>query len=460
MSVRSKIAIVYLLGFGLDLANMFVVNAAYPALGRELQASPAQLAWTGNAYMLGLTVVIPLDAWMAARWGERRVLLVSLGVFALGAGGSAVAGSLAALLAWRLAQGLGGGALIPVGQAMAYRAYPSSQRAGLTSLVMMVALIVPALSPAIGGVAVDFLSWRWIFIGMLPVAGLAICLVQLWLPRTERQEDPGPLDVSGLATSITALVALLLGLTWLGEGEQAWLASVAIGIAILAGTLHVRRALGRSRPLLELRLLSRPLLRGPAIVYLCVPGVFVGVNLVASLHLQGELGLTASQTGALMIPWSIAAFAAISCTRLAISRSGPVPLLVAGMLVQAGGILLLCASGDWLIPAYLAMGFGGSLCSSAAQSAAFLDVPHRQMGQASALWNINRQLSFCLGVAVMSCLVGSFAGTLGPSAPSQAYLHAFVAAAALSLLPLPAILRLPNLQARRLLGHVVRSETE
>lgn len=458
MPARSRIAIIYLLGFGLDLANMFVINAAYPALARDLQASPAQLAWTGNAYMLGLTVVIPLGIWMAARWSERRVVLISLGLFAVGAAGSAAAGSLGALLAWRLVQGLGGGALIPVGQAMAYRAYPSSQRAGLTSLVMMVALMVPALSPAIGGVAVDLLSWRWIFGGMLPVAGLTAWLVYRWLPKDGLLEDPGALDLSGLATSVVSLVALLLGLTWLGESAHVWRGGFAVIIAILVGALHVRQALRKPRPLLEFRLLSRPLLRGPAIVYLCVPGIFVGVNLVASLYLQGPLGFTASETGALMLPWSVAAFIGISCTRLSIARMGPVPPLVVGMLVTAGGILLLCAGRDWLILAYAAMGFGGSLCSSAAQSAAFLDVPHRLMGQASALWNINRQLSFCLGVAVMSCLFNGFAGAA--SAASQAYLHAFVAAVVLSLLPLPVVLALPNLRARCLLGHVAHSETD
>lgn len=163
MSARSRIAAVYLLGFSIDLANMFAINAAYPALQRALHASVAQLAWVGNVYMLGLTVVIPLGAWLAHRFGERRLLTASLLVFALGSAGAASAPSIGALLASRLVQGLGGGLLIPVGQAMTYRAYPREARARLTSIVMMVALLVPAASPALGGVIVDHASWRAVF---------------------------------------------------------------------------------------------------------------------------------------------------------------------------------------------------------------------------------------------------------------------------------------------------------
>ena len=78
MTDRSKIAAVYLLGFAIDLANMFVINAAYPTIQRELHASIAQLAWIGNTYVLGLTVVIPLGTWLARRFGERRLLIASL----------------------------------------------------------------------------------------------------------------------------------------------------------------------------------------------------------------------------------------------------------------------------------------------------------------------------------------------------------------------------------------------
>ncbi|VBS85796.1 EmrB/QacA family drug resistance transporter [Burkholderia pseudomallei] len=414
MSARSRIAAVYLLGFSIDLANMFAINAAYPALQRALHASVAQLAWVGNVYMLGLTVVIPLGAWLAHRFGERRLLTASLLVFALGSAGAASAPSIGALLASRLVQGLGGGLLIPVGQAMTYRAYPREARARLTSIVMMVALLVPAASPALGGVIVDHASWRVVFWSMLALAASTCTLALAWLPADVARDAPRTLDAAGL------------------------------------GLAYVRHARRSSAPLLDLALLSQPLLRVGVVIYLCVPGIFTGVNLIASLFLQNALGLGATQVGALMVPWAAASFAAIATTRRAFPAVGARPLLACGVVVDCIGIALLAtplaAHEAGRVLAYVAMGFGASLCTSTSQTAAFLDVPADRMGEASALWNINRQLSFCLGVAVLGGMLNFLLAAGGGDAP-LAYRRCFAFGALLTLLPLPLVARLGSRRA-------------
>ncbi|RQS74364.1 MFS transporter [Burkholderia sp. Bp8963] len=447
MSDRSRIAAVYLLGFSIDLANMFMLNAAYPALQRELHASVAQLAWVGNMYVLGLTVVIPLGTWLARRCGERRVLAASLLLFALGSAGVGASRSIGALLAWRLAQGLGGGLLIPVGQTLAYRAYPPQARAHLTSVVMMVALLVPALSPAIGGAIVDRASWRAIFFGMLPLAAATCALALAWLPRDGARDRPAPLDWPGLGLSATALVALLLGLTVAGRPGAGPAALAMLAIALVAGGGYVARARRVASPLLDLRLLAQPLLRIGVVVYLCVPGVFTGVNLVAALYLQNELGLSAAHAGALMVPWALASFVAIATTRRCFPRWGAKPLFACGIVLECAGIMLLATPWAALeaarIAAFATMGLGASLCTSTSQSAAFVDMPADRMGDASALWNINRQLSFCLGVAVLgSALNGLLALDAGRSA-LMPYRQCFALAVLLTLLPLWLVARLP-----------------
>ncbi len=97
----------------------------------------------------------------------------------------AQAGSIESLIGWRLLQGLGGGLLLPVGQALAYRQFPATQRAHFTGVVLLVALLVPALSPAAGGLIVQALSWRWIFYLNLPMTLLAFGLGLLWLKADE-----------------------------------------------------------------------------------------------------------------------------------------------------------------------------------------------------------------------------------------------------------------------------------
>ncbi len=150
---------------------------------------------------------------------------------------------------------------------------------------------------------------------------------------------------------------------------------------------------------LPLSLLADPLLRFAMLIYLCVPGMFIGVNVVGMYYLQRVTGMAPGAIGALMVPWSLASFAAITSIGRYFNRFGPRPLVVIGCLLQAMGIMLLLKiDADsplaLLILAFTLMGGGGSLCSSTAQSSAFLHTPAEEMPDASALWNLNRQLSF------------------------------------------------------------------
>lgn len=389
MAYRTKIAAVYLLSFALDLVNMFAVSIAYPQIGVDLQASVSQLAWIGNAYMLGLTLIILPSAWLAAVVGEKRLLLISLGVFTAATWGVAQATSIETLIGWRLLQGLGGGLLIPVGQAMVYREFRPHERARLTSVILLVALMVPALSPVLGGWVVEATSWRWVFYANLPLALIALLLTQCWVRPVTQSARPAPVRLATLA-----------------------------------------------------HLLKSPLLRVAMLTYLCIPGIFMGTQLVSILYVH-QLGYGPAQTGALMLPWVLASALGIALSRYRFNRWGPKPLLLAGMSAQALGIALLIQLQDgplWLPMAlYALMGFGGSLCSSTAQNTAFIDVPADHMAPASALWNLNRQLSFLLGPALMMDL---FSALSSITSTSHAFALCFAIGAGMTLVPLIPALRL------------------
>lgn len=400
MDYRKQVAAIYLLGFFIDLVNMFITSVAYPDLGHALHASVAQLGWISTAYIAGLTIVIPLSARLAAYYGSKTVFIASLLTFLFASIGAGQTDSIGALIAWRALQGLGGGLLIPLGQSMTYRLYRPAERPGLSSVIMLVGLLAPALSPALGGVIVDSLSWRWIFYLNVPLAALALLLAACWL-----HPDPP------------------------------------------------REPLRQSLPLLNLRLVAEPLLRVSMLVYLLVPGVFMGVSLLAILFLQGVLGMTASAAGALMLPWALASFGAIALTGKSYRRTGPRPLFFAGALLQAAGILTLAwvdAAGQMVLltAAYALMGFGGGLCSSTAQSTAFLRTPDSDLSQASAVWNINRQLGFCLGAVLASALLDMLLaahGVAAEDARAMPVFHlCFALAAALVVLPLALCLRIDN----------------
>lgn len=468
MQYRKQVAAIYLLGFFVDLVNMFITTVAYPAIGHAFGASVAQLAWTSTAYILGLTIVIPASAWLAAYYGSKTVLISSLLIFLFASAGAGLAPSIEALIAWRLLQGLGGGLLIPLGQSMTYQLYAPAERPGLSSIIMLVGLLAPALSPALGGLIVDSLSWRAIFYLNLPFAALALLLAACWLRPDPPRITPPPLDLAGLLAGSAAIGLLLLGSSMLGSPGD-WLAGATVlALGLVCAVVYVRGALKKTAPLLNLRLVAEPLLRISMLMYLLVPGVFMGVSLLAMLYLQGVLGMTASMAGSLMLPWAIASFFAISLTGKSYRHLGPRPLFMAGALLQAVGMLMLLrvdavSQMAWLSGAYAVMGFGGALCSSTAQSTAFLRIVDGQLSQASAVWNINRQLGFCLGVAMLGLLLNlllALQGITDPDSPgaSTVFQWCFALAAASCVLPLALCLRIDNRAVLQLFSHSYESK--
>ena len=445
MNYRTRVAVVYLLGFFVDLINMFIANVAYPGIARHFQAPVSALAWVSTGYILGLTLVIPLSRWLTARFGARRIFIVSVVIFMLASLGAGTAGSLMSLIVWRIVQGLGGGLLIPVGQTLTYALFRSHERARLSAMIMLVGLLAPALSPAFGGMIVDSFSWRWVFVASLPLAMLTWILALFWLRDEEVKEPAGRFELSGFLLAGAALALVLPGLTLLGETGDVATGVVLLLCGLILMTIFVRKSLQQSRPLLELTLIKDPLLRTAMLIYQCIPGIFTGISLIAMLYLQQELHFSAAQAGGLMVPWSLASFVAISVTGKMFNRAGPRALFIPGCLIQGMGIGFLAALSvtqqPWLaVTAFSLMGFGSSLCSSTAQSCAFLQVRQNALADASALWNINRQLSFCLGVTVVSVMLN----VLQVYLPQHAYRLSFIIAAASVLLPVMLCLKLPG----------------
>lgn len=449
MSYRVRVSSVYLLGFFIDLVNMFIANVAYPEIGRRFDAPVSQLAWISSGYILGLTLVIPLSSWLARRMGAKRLFMLSLLIFIVGTCGVVASTSVSQLIVWRWVQGIGGGLLIPIGQTMTYALYKSNERAKLSSVVMLVALLAPALSPAIGGVLVENLSWRWVFLVSLPLAIIAFVLAGFWLKADSPAQSTDPLDLVGLISGCAALTLILLGLTYLGEAGRLDQGALMLLVGVFAMAGYVWNALKKNRPLINLHLLKDPLLQTAMLIYQFIPGVFTGVSLITMLYLQNQLGMHASFVGALMLPWSLASFAAISLTGKKFNLWGPRPLFIIGCLVQAVGIGMLALTGQTMdaivcVLAFGLMGFGGSLCSSTAQSSAFIQIDDRELADASALWNINRQLSFCLGVTLVSLLFNLIANTGMPI--EQSYHLCFVLAACSAVIPVLCCFRIANEQ--------------
>lgn len=447
MTYRYKVALIFLIGFFIDCINIFMSAVALPSIAHDMQVSTSSVAWVANAYILGLTLIIPVSTWLAGRFGSRGILTASMLVFTAAVWMCGRSDSFHELVIWRFVQGIGGGLLIPVGQALTFNLFKGDQRAKISTLVMAVALIAPAISPTIGGMIVDSSSWRWVFYSNIPFSLIAAGLSWLWIREARPGSLPKP-DIQGLLLVSAALGSVLMGMSLYGGDYPALAAALCVmaGLAfIVLYLLHYRRC---SNAIVELSLLKSKKLSTSIFIYYAIPGVFTGVNLLNIFFLQNTLDFSAQLTGMFMILYAAGAFIAMLICGRVYNRFGAKRLFTLGMLLHSAGIAtlyLVSTPSDLpvIVLAYCLMGIGGGIGANTAQTTSLMDFEGEDTHKGSVIWNINRQMSFSIGAALFLMIYNLLLKNL---ASTQAYHLTFVIAALIGLFPL---LQMSNLNTQK-----------
>jgi EmrB/QacA subfamily drug resistance transporter len=212
MDSRARsIGLVLALGGLLATIDMTVALVAVPAIVADLQSTLPAVQWVTTGYLLGVVAVIPAAGWAANRFGPRRVYVSGLAVFTVASVLAGLAWDATSLTAFRVLQGLGGGLLNPVGQAIGLRSVPHDQRGRLMSLLGLPVLIGPVLGPPLAGWLVDSAGWRWVFLINVPVGVAAIALCLRVVPRHEPDPSTPGIDWTGLTQLSIGTVLTVLG---------------------------------------------------------------------------------------------------------------------------------------------------------------------------------------------------------------------------------------------------------
>ncbi|EOG1933772.1 MFS transporter [Providencia stuartii] len=441
MSYRYKIATVFLIGFFIDCINIFMSAIALPDIASAFSTSQSMVAWVANSYILGLVLIMPLSLWLAGQLGNQKLLSISMLLFSVSVLLCGLSHSIYSLVVWRFIQGVAGGLLIPVGQALVFELFPGKERHRISTLIMVVALTAPAFSPAVGGMIIDSLSWRWVFYANLPFSLFAAILAWWWVNNDGRQQREKP-DVIGLIMVSFSLLFLLLSFSFYNDYHSLVLAVSSFLFSAFILVLYLQYAKKCSAPILNFQLLVNSNLRNAFIVYYAVPGVFTGVNLLNIFNLQNNLHFSAAQTGMFMLLYAAGALLSMLSGGYLYHQVGKKTLFFAGMTTHSLGIMLLFWVSSYsdlplLIAAYLLMGAGGGLCTNTAQISALIDFSGKDLLQGSVLWNINRQVSFSVGTVV---LVSIFS-VVTVQNDLLRYQYTFMIAAVVGLLSLIAVLK-------------------
>jgi len=303
MDLRTKkVAAVLALGTLMVMLDVTVTVVAIPRLAESFDTNLGTVQWVTTAYALALVAVMPTAAWAIRRFGAKRVYLTALILFV---GGSALAGlawNIQSLIAFRAVQGLGGGYLQPVGMTIALQMVDERHRGKLMGWLGLPLLIGPVLGPVAGGLLVDGIGWRSLFLINVPIGIAAITLAARIFP-SQPGTDRGRLDWIALATLAPGGALLVFGLAQAGDhgdpmSGQVWVPA-GCGLALLA--LFITRTLRSSHPLLDLRLLRRRSLAVGSGSLFLVAGAYFGSMMLGPIYIQAVRGDSATTAGLVVI---------------------------------------------------------------------------------------------------------------------------------------------------------------
>jgi EmrB/QacA subfamily drug resistance transporter len=406
-----------LLIVGLDIT---IVNVALPAIHRSLHASLSGLQWTIDAYTLVLASLLMVSGSTADRIGRRRVFQIGLATFSLGSLLCALAPSLSVLILARVLQAIGGSMLNPVAMSIIRNVFtdPRERAQAIGVWGAMVGISI-ALGPVLGGVLVDTVSWRAVFLVNVPIGLAAIALTALYVPES-RAERPRRIDPVGQLLVIVGLASLVYAI--IEAPAAGWLSAQTLSLAavfVLALTALVRYERRTAEPLIEMRFFGSAPFSGASAIAIAVFAAQGGFLFINTLYLQETRGLSPLIAGVCTLPMALGLLVMAPITGRFIGTHGTrLPLLAGGIGVIAAGVMLSritdSTSYPYLLGAYLVLGFGLGALNPPITNTAVSGMPASMAGVAAAIASTSRQFGSTLGVAVLGALSGgAITGHLG-----------------------------------------------
>jgi DHA2 family multidrug resistance protein len=409
------IAIAVTLAAVLELIDTSIVNVAIPHMMGNLGATLDEISWVSTGYIIANVIVIPLSSWLSGYFGRKRYLAGSILLFVAASFFCGAASTLGGLIFWRVVQGLGGGALLSTAQATLFEAFPPKE-VGVGQAMFGVGVMVgPTIGPTLGGYIVDNLSWPWIFYINVPLGIFAAFMVWTYVRDSEHQERAGTIDGTGIL-----LLAICVGsLQWMLErGERYdWFDSrfvTVLGVTSLTSfVLLIWRELTIDEPVINFRvLLNRQLAAGVGIA------AFLGLALYGSVFvlpvfLQGLHGMTANQTGMIILPGAISSaltMAVVGRNSARLDARVTVPIGAGLFLLSMWKLSLLTydAGAHDLFWPLIFRGIGLGLIFVPLTGATMAELKPAELAQGTGMFNLTRQLGGSLGIAISATLLGRF----------------------------------------------------
>jgi DHA2 family multidrug resistance protein len=388
-----------------------IVNVALPHMQGSLQATQDQAAWIVTAYIVMAAIATPLAGWLGARYGLRRVLLVSIAGFTACSGLCGIAGDLAEMVVFRMLQGLFGAALVPLSQVILLQEFPRESHGRVMALWGIGVMVGPILGPTLGGWLTDAYSWRWAFYINLPIGVLAWLGIVASMPK-HHDAQHRPFDIEGFI-----LLSLAVGLfqMMLDRGEtNDWFESpeVVAECFFAAVTLYmfVVHSLTSRHPFVDIHLFKDRNFTVSLVVQLGIGAFVLSPSVLTPGFLQQLQGYTPTQAGVLMASRGVASIFAMFLSGRLATRFDPRVTLLGGLTLVSSSLWMM-ASFNVDTPAKdvlaigLVQGLGIPLTFMPLTFVAFATIPDRSRTEAGVLLTLMRNIGGSAGISAAVALL-------------------------------------------------------
>ncbi len=398
----------------MEVLDTAIASVALPYIAGSLSASNDEATWVLTSYLVANAIVLPASNWFSLRFGRKRFLLSCVAIFTVASFACGAAPTLGLMLLARVVQGAGGGALQPLSNAILLESFPPAKRGQALAVFAFGVVVAPVLGPTLGGWLTDTYSWRYAFYINIPIGALALFMINRYVndPPYIKNAKVAPFDKIGFTTLCvwTGCLQVILDkgqeVDWFGAVWLRW-ATLAFAIALV---WFVYQSWYCKNPLVDLQILKdRNFMLGCVLIFLFGIGIYSTVT-VLPLFYQELLGYTAFTAGLVVAPRGLGAILGMPVIGALSNRIDPRYLLTFGFIVFGlttlyfGNVTLGISPTTLFLP-ILITGFGLSFVFVPINAAAYGTLKNTQIGNASGLFNLMRNVGGSIGISIATTLL-------------------------------------------------------
>jgi DHA2 family multidrug resistance protein len=408
------IAVAVMMAVFMEVLDTSIANIALPHIAGSLSATTDEATWVLTSYLVSNAIILPMTGWLGNYFGRKRVLLSCVMLFTFASVLCGLAWDLPTLILARIFQGIGGGAMVPIAQAVLLESFPMNKRGSAMAMFAMGVVVAPILGPTLGGWITDNYSWRWIFYINVPF-GIAAVFLQQWLvedPPYIKRNEKADIDFIGFGLLAIWLATLQITLDkgqeedWFQSRWICWLA--AISVISLIG--FIAREFTAEHPLVDLRVFKNRNFTVGVLLMLSLAAILYGTTAELPLFLQTLMGYPALQSGYAMSPRGIAAFVTTFIVGRLVGRIRMRWLLCFGFIMLAVSSFMLSdinlqVSQMRVIWPSIVNGIAISFIFVPLTTATMSQLRQQQLGNATGIYNLTRNLGGSIGIAFVTTML-------------------------------------------------------